>query len=71
MTDLGIIKKNGREEIRITAENFKGHDLINIRVWFDDGTGTMRPGKQGMAFRLDLLPTVMETLGKASKSGAA
>ncbi|RDW12087.1 transcriptional coactivator p15/PC4 family protein [Paracoccus thiocyanatus] len=71
MTDLGIVQKNTREEIRFTAETFKGHDIVNIRVWYRDDAGEMRPGKQGLAFRLDLLPAVLETLGKARKGGAA
>ncbi|MGA0613419.1 transcriptional coactivator p15/PC4 family protein [Paracoccus sp. KR1-242] len=71
MMDLGTIAKNSREEIRITAESFKGHDIINIRVWYRDDTDEMRPGKQGLAFRLDLLPAVLDTLGKARKGGAA
>jgi len=69
MTDLGIISKNSREEIRITAETFKGHAIINIRIWYSDQAGEMRPGKQGLAFRLDLLPAVLETLSKAPKGG--
>lgn len=71
MKDLGIIPKNSREEIRITAETFKGRDIINIRIWYSDQAGEMRPGKQGLAFRLDLLPVVLETLAKAPKGGAA
>ncbi|MDQ7776309.1 MAG: transcriptional coactivator p15/PC4 family protein [Paracoccus aminovorans] len=65
MTDLGIIKKNSREEIRITAENFRGHDLINIRVWFDDGSGTMRPGKHGIAFKVAVLPEFAAAIQRA------
>ncbi|MTH57884.1 transcriptional coactivator p15/PC4 family protein [Paracoccus litorisediminis] len=71
MTDLGIIPKNSREEIRITAEIFKGHAIINIRVWYSDDSDEMRPGKQGLAFRLELLPAVLETLSKAVKGGVA
>ncbi|WP_234853622.1 transcriptional coactivator p15/PC4 family protein [Paracoccus everestensis] len=69
--DLGTIQKNAREEIRLTAETFKGHVIINIRVWYQDDAGEMRPGKQGLAFRVDLLPTVLETLSRARKGGAA
>lgn len=66
----GAIRKNAREEIRITLDDFKGHQLVNLRVWFDGGNGEYRPGKQGVAFRLDLLPEVLEALG-ALKGGAA
>lgn len=68
--DLGTVQKNAREEIRFTAEEFQGHDIINIRVWYRNDAGVMRPGKQGLAFRRALLPVVLETLGKASEGGA-
>lgn len=71
MTDLGTVQKNAREEVRFTAETFKGHELVNIRVWYRDDAGVMRPGKQGLAFRLDLLPEILAVLGNASKGGAA
>lgn len=66
----GAIRKNAREEIRITLDDFKGLQLVNLRVWFDAGNGECRPGKQGVAFRLDLLPEVLEALG-ALEGGAA
>ncbi|MFC0339776.1 transcriptional coactivator p15/PC4 family protein [Paracoccus niistensis] len=66
----GAIRKNAREEIRITLDDFKGLQLVNLRVWFDAGNGEYRPGKQGVAFRLDLLPEVLEALG-ALEGGAA
>lgn len=65
MTDLGTVQKNAREEIRFTAESFKGHDLVNIRIWYRDDAGEMRPGKQGLAFKAELLPAVLALLGKA------
>lgn len=63
MTSPVVIPKNGREEIRITREDFNNHDLVQIRVWYDDGSGTYKPGKQGVAFRADLLPEVLAALG--------
>lgn len=66
----GAIRKNAREEIRITLDDFKGRQLVNLRVWFDAGDGEYRPGKQGVAFRLDLLPEVLEALG-ALEGGTA
>lgn len=57
MTDLPIatIRKNSREEIRVVLSTFNGHRLFNARVWFDAEDGTMRPGKAGIAFKLDKL----------------
>ena len=64
------IQKNAREEIRITRENFKGNDLVNVRVWYHDGA-EMRPGKQGLAFRVELLPQILDALAGLSETEAA
>ncbi len=56
------IRKNAREVIRIERQAFKGHDLVNLRVYFDAGDGEMKPGKQGVAFRAALLPDVLQAL---------
>ncbi|SLN23346.1 Transcriptional Coactivator p15 (PC4) [Roseivivax jejudonensis] len=55
------IRKNDREEIRIMRNDFKGHDMINVRVFYDAG-GEMKPGKQGIAFKAELLSDFLEVL---------
>lgn len=68
MADLLTIQKNARDEIRITAEHFRGHNIISLRVWYRDDAGEMRPGKQGIAFRVDLLPAIVKALQVAQKA---
>ena len=63
-TIIANIPKNRREEIRISLSTSNGHDLANLRVWFTADDGQMRPGKSGLAFRLDKLPAVIEALGQ-------
>ena len=65
MTELAIIPKNAREEIRVSVGDFKGLTLVNVRVWFGD-EGDKRPGKQSIAFRLDLLPPLLDALKRAA-----
>lgn len=69
---VATIRKNAREEIRVSVEIFKGQELCNVRVWFSDGV-EMRPGKQGLAVRLALLPELVVALQLAlgPKCGAA
>ena len=68
MMELGTIRKNLAEEIRLTAETFKGVEIVNARVWCRTDGGEYRPGKQGLAFRLELLGEVLNALGKARKA---
>lgn len=58
------ITKNSREERRIERQSYMGRDLINPRVWYDDGSGEYRPGKQGIAIRTELVGEVIEALGE-------
>ncbi len=66
---LATIRKNAREEIHITRGEYKGHDVVGVRVWFQDrDTGEMRPGKDGLAFRAELVDEIIEAL-QAAKDG--
>ena len=67
---LATVRKNGREEIRVTRGDFKGYDIVGLRVWFEDrDSGEMRPGKDGLAFRAELVDEIIEAL-RAAKDGA-
>ena len=46
-------QKNKKEEVRLSVETFHGRKLINLRVFYKDDDGTMKPGKQGMALGVD------------------
>ncbi len=50
------IKKNNNEIIRIEVSEFKGRDLINIRIWFQsiDGKGDVvyKPTQKGITLSL-------------------
>ncbi|WP_171230051.1 transcriptional coactivator p15/PC4 family protein [Ruegeria sp. HKCCA4008] len=59
------IPKNNHEEYRVSRNDFQGHDLINIRVYFVSEDGEMRPSKQGVSFRAELLPEFIAALNKA------
>lgn len=67
MTAIATIKKNSREELRVTLDEFRGHHLVNIRVFYDAGDGEKKPGKQGIAVKVELLPELLAALGTAEK----
>jgi hypothetical protein len=58
------IAKNAREEIRVSVDDYRGIALANIRTWYLDGT-EYRPGKQGIAIRLELVPQLIEALQRS------
>lgn len=58
-----VIEKNKREQIRIEVNEFRGQDLVDIRVYYQDqDSGEWKPSKKGIAFRVELLPEVIEAL---------
>ena len=58
MSDPFIIPKNSREELRVSVDEFRGRQIVNLRVWFRSEDGEMRPGRQGAAVKLELLPSL-------------
>lgn len=51
------IQKNNSEIIRIEVSEFKGRELINIRIWYlsqDSGSGEMiyKPTQKGIALNI-------------------
>lgn len=62
---IAAIRKNAREELRVSLSEFNGHQLANLRIWFTADDGTMRPGNKGLAFKLTMLPDVIEALQSA------
>lgn len=47
-------KKRKNEEVRISRGEFKGHQLINIRIFYSDEDGEMRATRKGVTFDLNL-----------------
>jgi hypothetical protein len=66
---IATIRKNAREELRVSVDEFHGHHLLNLRVWFEAEDGQMRPGKQGLAVRVALLPELRAALAKVDAEG--
>lgn len=61
------IQKNTQEEIRISRQDYKGHDVVNVRVWYLAKDGEKHPTKKGVAFSAALLPEIQNALTELSK----
>lgn len=70
---IAEIEKNRRETVRVSLSAYEGHDLASLRVWFKADDDQMRPGKAGLALRLDRVPALIEGLqalmAEANKRG--
>lgn len=66
MSEAVIIPKNAREEIRVERSEFKGHDLVQMRVWYDPGDGDKKPGNKGLAVKSDKVPDLIRALSQVA-----
>ena len=48
-------QKNAGEVVRFSSTNYKGHDLLDIRAYFEDESGTWRPTKKGITVSVELI----------------
>jgi hypothetical protein len=65
------IAKNEREEIRVTIGEFNGRPIFGVRVWFEAADCSMRPGKAGIAFKVELLPEFAKAVAEAAARATA
>lgn len=65
---IGEIQKNSTEKIRVTISEYKGHEFIDVRVYFEDDNGEWKPTKKGIAISPDKIDEVISLLKKAKIS---
>ncbi len=65
-TLIARIRRSRTEEVRVSVDRWRGLNLVNVRVWYEADDGSMRPGRQGIALRLDLLDEFRAALDRAN-----
>jgi len=63
-------QKNALEKIRVSTEEFKGKEFLDIRVYYDASSGKQsdwKPSKKGIALSFDKLPELKKGIDKAFK----
>lgn len=70
---LAVLPKNSTEEVRIARSDFRGHDLIDVRVFarFGGPAQVMMPTKKGLSIQVSQLPALIEALQQAQQAIAA
>jgi hypothetical protein len=61
------IAKNPTEEVRVSLTSYRGHDLVDIRVFFQDEQGEWRPTKRGVSLSVDSFAELREAIVKAEE----
>ena len=68
MTERVVIKKNSRESIVISQTEFKGNDLVDMRIFLTNKDGELSPTKKGVSIRLDKLDELVATFSAFSQN---
>lgn len=69
---VATLSKNAREDLRVTATTYEGHELLDVRVWSTPTTPTSddaRPTKKGLALRPDLWRELLPIIAAAVEEG--
>ncbi|MDA2924366.1 transcriptional coactivator p15/PC4 family protein [Acidobacteria bacterium AH-259-L09] len=61
---LHEFEKNGLEIVRCSLTHFKGHQLVDIRVFYEDEDGQWRPTRKGITLSVDLIDELFEGVKK-------
>jgi len=56
------LEKNSREVLRLALDEFKGHKLLSMRVWYRGADDELKPGKGGFAFKVSMVEKVKTAL---------
>ncbi len=66
---IGEIEKNSLQKIRVTSETYKGHDFVDIRVYYrDEAEDDYKPSKKGIAISPDKIEELIALLKKAQET---
>ena len=58
------IERNPTERLIIENSEYKGHDLVSLRIYFLSKEEEWLPTKKGVTFRSDQVDEVLEALTK-------
>lgn len=64
-TAVYLDQERGRDVLRVSASEFKGTTYVDIRVWYYDREGGLRPSPKGVSLRVEAIPEVVEALQAA------
>ena len=57
-------EKNATEEVRVSLTEYKGHELIDIRVYYAPPGREAIPTKKGLTMSVDLYPDLKDAVVK-------
>ena len=62
---IGEFQKNAVERVRVSLEEFRGFQFVDVRAYFEDKDGAWRPTRKGIAVPPDKVEELVALLRKA------
>ena len=60
-------QKNALEEVRVSLSEYKGHNLVDIRIYYVDDKGEKRPTKKGISLSVELYASLKKAIDEVEK----
>ena len=70
---VATLTKNARESVRVALDEFRGHNLLDVRVMVPvaSHTGAMAPTGKGISVNVAMLPSLRAALADAEAQAVA
>lgn len=65
---ISQFEKNATEVVRISLTEYRGHKLIDVRVYYSDDEGQYRPTKKGVSLSVGLYPEFKQAIHALEKA---
>jgi hypothetical protein len=62
---VAAIRKNSREEVRVTLSPWRGRNLFHVRMYVPGLTGEMRPAREGICLDVAQIVELIAALHSA------
>jgi hypothetical protein len=63
--------RNARETIRVRLDRFNGRHTVDVRCWWTDKNGELKPGRSGITISVRHLPQIAQAFADALRKHAA
>jgi hypothetical protein len=64
---IAVFQKNSREQIRVVIKQYRGHEIVDIRVYWTKDRAEWFPSRKGLAITTDKLPMLLGALHRAAE----
>jgi len=66
-----VIEKNSRESIVVSETTHMGYDLVDVRVFYKDSEGELKPTRKGVSLHREQVGDVIKALSVIERTKTA